>query len=124
MVPNYKRAAVFSIQVSVPVFKVLDHGRRVMSSNPVPLKTHRRVGQRYTLKLSRAETSSLWCGSYEKGVTAQDSFDQQLASPKPPTHFQWGLDLENALAIRDVEYPRCLDNPEQRVFDDMLRCRP
>ncbi|GFV70087.1 hypothetical protein TNCV_4411291 [Trichonephila clavipes] len=34
------------------------------------------------------------------------------------------LDLENALAIRDVEYPRCLDNPEQRVFDDMLRCRP
>ncbi|GFS62081.1 hypothetical protein TNCV_476491 [Trichonephila clavipes] len=40
------------------------------------------------------------------------------------THFQWGLDLENALAIRDVEYSRCLDNPEQRVFDDMLRCRP
>ncbi|GFT87170.1 hypothetical protein TNCV_3474021 [Trichonephila clavipes] len=33
-------------------------------------------------------------------------------------------DLENALAIRDVEYPRCLDNPDQRVFDDMLRCRP
>ncbi|GFV55008.1 hypothetical protein TNCV_858791 [Trichonephila clavipes] len=26
------------------------------------------------------------------------------------------------LAIRDVEYHRCLDNPEQRVFDDMLRC--
>ncbi|GFX02936.1 hypothetical protein TNCV_4439181 [Trichonephila clavipes] len=48
----------------------------------------------------------------------------QLASPKHPTHFQWGLDLENALAIPDVEYPRCLDNPEQRVFDDMLRCRP
>ncbi|GFV72976.1 hypothetical protein TNCV_1734441 [Trichonephila clavipes] len=44
--------------------------------------------------------------------------------PKASTHFQWGLDLENALAIRDVEYPRCLDNPEQRVFDDMLRCRP
>ncbi|GFW02404.1 hypothetical protein TNCV_1733191 [Trichonephila clavipes] len=32
--------------------------------------------------------------------------------------------LENALVIRDVEYPRCLDSPEQRVFDDMLRCRP
>ncbi|GFU90602.1 hypothetical protein TNCV_4195231 [Trichonephila clavipes] len=31
---------------------------------------------------------------------------------------------ENALAIRDVEYPSLLsDNPEQRVFDDMLRCR-
>ncbi|GFV30860.1 hypothetical protein TNCV_4012941 [Trichonephila clavipes] len=53
-----------------------------------------------------------------------DSFDQQLVTPKHPTHFQSGLDLENALAIRDVENPRCLDNPEQRVFDDMLRCRP
>ncbi|GFU56690.1 hypothetical protein TNCV_1822241 [Trichonephila clavipes] len=28
---------------------------------PVPLKTHR-VGQRCTLNLSRAETSSRWCG--------------------------------------------------------------
>ncbi|GFW99967.1 hypothetical protein TNCV_3079641 [Trichonephila clavipes] len=45
------------------------------------------------------------------------------ATKKHPTHFQWGLDLENVLA-KDVEYPRCLDNPEQRVFDDMLRCRP
>ncbi|GFW52872.1 uncharacterized protein TNCV_2394511 [Trichonephila clavipes] len=33
----------------------------VMSSSPVPLKT-RRVGQRCTLNLSRAETSSRWCG--------------------------------------------------------------
>ncbi|GFV78187.1 uncharacterized protein TNCV_1036551 [Trichonephila clavipes] len=32
-----------------------------MSSSPVPLKTHR-VGQRCTLNLSRAETSSRWCG--------------------------------------------------------------
>ncbi|GFU01652.1 hypothetical protein TNCV_1521931 [Trichonephila clavipes] len=30
-------------------------------SNPVPLKTCR-VGQRCTLNLSRAETSSRWCG--------------------------------------------------------------
>ncbi|GFX67473.1 macroglobulin complement-related [Trichonephila clavipes] len=44
--------------------------------------------------------------------------------PQSIPHFQWGLDLENALAIRDVEYPRCVDNHEQRVFDDMLRCRP
>ncbi|GFV95410.1 uncharacterized protein TNCV_4574121 [Trichonephila clavipes] len=44
-----------------PVVKVSDHGRHVMSSSPVPLKT-RRVGQRCTLNLSRAETSSLWCG--------------------------------------------------------------
>ncbi|GFU49234.1 hypothetical protein TNCV_2675251 [Trichonephila clavipes] len=33
----------------------------VTSSRPVPLKT-RRVGQRCTLNLSRAETSSRWCG--------------------------------------------------------------
>ncbi|GFV42090.1 hypothetical protein TNCV_2602901 [Trichonephila clavipes] len=32
-----------------------------MSSIPVPLKT-RRVGQRCTLNMSRAETSSRWCG--------------------------------------------------------------
>ncbi|GFX67433.1 uncharacterized protein TNCV_178371 [Trichonephila clavipes] len=33
----------------------------VTSSSPVPLK-NRRVGQRCTLNLSRAETSSRWCG--------------------------------------------------------------
>ncbi|GFV47883.1 uncharacterized protein TNCV_3415001 [Trichonephila clavipes] len=33
----------------------------VTSSSPVPLKT-RRVGQRCTLILSRAEASSRWCG--------------------------------------------------------------
>ncbi|GFS86038.1 uncharacterized protein TNCV_1582911 [Trichonephila clavipes] len=33
----------------------------VTGSSPVPLKT-RRVGQRCTLNLSRAKTSSRWCG--------------------------------------------------------------
>ncbi|GFV32151.1 uncharacterized protein TNCV_1674401 [Trichonephila clavipes] len=47
--------------VNSPVVKVSNHGRQVMSSIPVPLKT-RRVGQRCTLNLSRAETSSRWCG--------------------------------------------------------------
>ncbi|GFU60813.1 alpha-2 adrenergic receptor [Trichonephila clavipes] len=45
-----------------PVVKVSDYNGHVMSSSPVPLKT-RRVGQRCTLNLSRAETSSRWCGS-------------------------------------------------------------
>ncbi|GFU52918.1 hypothetical protein TNCV_1142231 [Trichonephila clavipes] len=40
-----------------PVVKVSDHGRYVMSSSPVPPNT-RRVGQRCTLNLSTAETSS------------------------------------------------------------------
>ncbi|GFW13224.1 uncharacterized protein TNCV_4121251 [Trichonephila clavipes] len=44
-----------------PVVKVSDHGRHVMSSSPVPLKTSR-VGQRCTLNLSRAQTSSRWSG--------------------------------------------------------------
>ncbi|GFW19498.1 uncharacterized protein TNCV_1603921 [Trichonephila clavipes] len=44
-----------------PVVRVSDHGRYVMSSSPLPLKT-RRVGKRCTLNLSRAETSSRWCG--------------------------------------------------------------
>ncbi|GFU14174.1 uncharacterized protein TNCV_4167721 [Trichonephila clavipes] len=44
-----------------PVVRVSDHGRYVMSSSPVPLKT-RRVGQRSALNLSRAQTSSRWCG--------------------------------------------------------------
>ncbi|GFV56273.1 uncharacterized protein TNCV_106291 [Trichonephila clavipes] len=44
-----------------PEVRVSDHGRRVMSSSPVPLKT-RQVGQRCTLNMSRAETSFRWCG--------------------------------------------------------------
>ncbi|GFX01620.1 uncharacterized protein TNCV_3971201 [Trichonephila clavipes] len=44
-----------------PVVKVSDHGRYVISSSPVPLKT-RRVGVRCTLNLSRAQTFSRWCG--------------------------------------------------------------
>ncbi|GFU11850.1 uncharacterized protein TNCV_1163031 [Trichonephila clavipes] len=43
---------------SSPVVKVLEH---VMSSSQVLLKTHS-VGQRCTLNLSRAKTSSRWCG--------------------------------------------------------------
>ncbi|GFY05657.1 uncharacterized protein TNCV_4403241 [Trichonephila clavipes] len=45
----------------------------VTGSSPVPLKT-RRVGQRCTLNLSRAETSSRWCGVVvREGVPAQVS---------------------------------------------------
>ncbi|GFX39168.1 uncharacterized protein TNCV_359821 [Trichonephila clavipes] len=44
-----------------PVIKVSDHDRQVMSSNPVPLKV-RRVGERCTLSMSRAQMSSHWCG--------------------------------------------------------------
>ncbi|GFV33841.1 hypothetical protein TNCV_1820281 [Trichonephila clavipes] len=43
------------------VIKVSDHDRHVMSLSLVPLKT-RRVGQRCTLNLSRAQTFSRWWG--------------------------------------------------------------
>ncbi|GFY01592.1 uncharacterized protein TNCV_2607761 [Trichonephila clavipes] len=39
----------------------------VTSSSPVQLKS-RRVGQKCTQNLSRAQTSSRWCGIEEKGV--------------------------------------------------------
>ncbi|GFU83652.1 uncharacterized protein TNCV_1411901 [Trichonephila clavipes] len=44
----------------------------VTSSSPVPLKT-RRVGQRCTLNLLRAETSSRWCGVVVKRGGASSS---------------------------------------------------
>ncbi|GFY14970.1 uncharacterized protein TNCV_235201 [Trichonephila clavipes] len=57
-------------------------------SSPVPLKT-RRVGQRCTLNLSRAETSSRWCGVVvRRGVPAlvsSTSLDHgsKLRGPSP-----------------------------------------
>ncbi|GFX06988.1 putative RNA-directed DNA polymerase from transposon X-element [Trichonephila clavipes] len=60
----------------------------VTSSSPVPLKT-RRVGQRCTLNLSRAETSSRWCGVLvRRGVPAQVSstfidHGSKLRGPSP-----------------------------------------
>ncbi|GFT58561.1 uncharacterized protein TNCV_1250321 [Trichonephila clavipes] len=59
----------------------------VTGSIPVPLKT-RRVGQRCTLNLSRAETSSRWCGNKERRVPAQVSstsldHGSKLRGPSP-----------------------------------------
>ncbi|GFU89133.1 uncharacterized protein TNCV_2895811 [Trichonephila clavipes] len=48
---------IFAVGCGSPVVKISAHGRHVMSSSPVPLKTHR-VEQRCTLNLSRAQTSS------------------------------------------------------------------
>ncbi|GFV02989.1 uncharacterized protein TNCV_2744521 [Trichonephila clavipes] len=49
---------------------VSDHGRHVMSSSPESLKT-RHVGERCTLNLSRAQTSSGWCGVVVKRGACQ-----------------------------------------------------
>ncbi|GFT43460.1 uncharacterized protein TNCV_815111 [Trichonephila clavipes] len=53
-----------------PVVKVSDHGRHVMSSSPVALKI-RRVRQRCTLNLPRAEMSSRWCGVVDRSGGCQ-----------------------------------------------------
>ncbi|GFX31444.1 transposable element Tc1 transposase [Trichonephila clavipes] len=72
-----------------PVVKVSDHGRHVMSSSPVPLKTHR-MGQRCTLNLSRAHTSSRWCGVVVRrgGVS----------SASPPPVESSGSEIEDEVA--------------------------
>ncbi|GFX05347.1 hypothetical protein TNCV_3042431 [Trichonephila clavipes] len=44
------------------VVKASERGWRVISSSPVPLLI-RRVGHRCMLNMSRAQTSSRWCGS-------------------------------------------------------------
>ncbi|GFT97482.1 uncharacterized protein TNCV_386641 [Trichonephila clavipes] len=58
---------------SSPVVNELDHGRHVMSSSPVSLKT-RRERQRCTLNLSIAETSSGWCGVVVKRSSSSSGF--------------------------------------------------
>ncbi|GFV52850.1 uncharacterized protein TNCV_2875181 [Trichonephila clavipes] len=71
-----------------PVVKVSDHGRHVLSSNPVPPQT-RRVGERCTLNLSRVQTFSRWCGVVvRRGVPAQVSsssleYGSKLRGPSP-----------------------------------------
>ncbi|GFX19040.1 uncharacterized protein TNCV_323441 [Trichonephila clavipes] len=66
----------------------------VTSSSPVPQK-NRRVGQRCTLNLSRAETSSSWCGVVVRrggvpGQVSSPSLDHgsKLRSPAPKA-FVW-----------------------------------
>ncbi|GFT72017.1 hypothetical protein TNCV_2516411 [Trichonephila clavipes] len=53
------------------VVNLSDHGRHVMSSSPVPLNT-RRVGQRCTLNLSRAETSPIGVVVRRGGASSDD----------------------------------------------------
>ncbi|GFU89467.1 hypothetical protein TNCV_2444291 [Trichonephila clavipes] len=55
------------------------------------------------------------CECTDEGVLVCRRIVSTSNLPPQSIHtFSMGLDLENALAIRDVEYPRCLDNPEQR----------
>ncbi|GFS81117.1 uncharacterized protein TNCV_1223801 [Trichonephila clavipes] len=88
-----------------PVVRVSDHGRYVMSSSPVPLKT-RRVGPRCPLNLSRAGTSSRWCGVVDRRggrVPAQVS----------------STSLDHGSKLRGPS-PKALVNLEERSIEDYL----
>ncbi|GFX56947.1 uncharacterized protein TNCV_3701121 [Trichonephila clavipes] len=63
----------------------------VTSSSPVPLKT-RRVGQRCTLNLSRAETSFLWCGKEDFGK-------RNMPGKRARRHFSQLSEFERGLII-------------------------
>ncbi|GFY05190.1 uncharacterized protein TNCV_2206361 [Trichonephila clavipes] len=95
-----------------PVVKVSNHGRHVMSSIPVPLKT-RRVGQRCTLNLSRAETSSRWCGVVvRRGVPAQVSstsldHGSKLRGPSPKAHVAEQCDV-NINSLNSLSQRSCI----------------
>ncbi|GFW78791.1 uncharacterized protein TNCV_4262111 [Trichonephila clavipes] len=62
--------------------KILDHGWHVTSSSPVPLQI-RRVGERCSLNLSRAQMSSRWCD----GVVRRGGF-QLRCRPRHLTKVQ------------------------------------
>ncbi|GFW70233.1 uncharacterized protein TNCV_3337511 [Trichonephila clavipes] len=73
-----------------PVVKVSDRSKHIMSSSPEPLKT-RRVGQRCTLNLSRAQSPPVgvvWLlGEGVRAQVSSSSLDHglKLRSPSPKT---------------------------------------
>ncbi|GFX40868.1 transposable element Tc3 transposase [Trichonephila clavipes] len=113
----------------------------VTSSSPVPLKT-RRVGQRCTLNLSRAETSSRWCGVVvRRGGGARsatidllkDTFgDRQISCfgpvnwpPRscdltPLDYFLWGY----VKSLVYADKPQTLDHLEDNIRRVIADIRP
>ncbi|GFV02025.1 calcitonin gene-related peptide type 1 receptor [Trichonephila clavipes] len=71
----------------------------VTGSSPVPLKT-RRVGQRCTLNLSRAETSSRWCGVVDD-ISGSSPAAVVLGRP-PPTFLTAVPVVWNAFQTRET----------------------
>ncbi|GFX06659.1 uncharacterized protein TNCV_382551 [Trichonephila clavipes] len=83
----------------------------VTGSSPVPLKT-RRVGQRCTLNLSRAETSSRWCG-----VIVRRGGCQLRCRPRPWFKITWSVAKSPRVAehcdvnIQSINQPQPNDFP-------------
>ncbi|GFX59569.1 hypothetical protein TNCV_3053881 [Trichonephila clavipes] len=84
-----------------PVVKVSDHDRHVVSSSPVPLKT-RRVGQRCTLNLSRAQTSSI--GVLEPSATEDV---KSFVTQSPHVGVMWNVTLPDGRNRDRPEFHLC-----------------
>ncbi|GFU76717.1 transposon Tf2-9 polyprotein [Trichonephila clavipes] len=93
--PTHKYPFCEELDTLSIAFKYRNVACFVTSSSPVPLKT-RRVGQRCTLNLSRAETSSRWCGGEQSS---------------------WGEDKEE----HPVEFASRLLNPAERNYSTTER---
>ncbi|GFW09992.1 hypothetical protein TNCV_4207571 [Trichonephila clavipes] len=77
------------------VVKVSNHGWHVSSSSPVPQKT-RRVGQRCTLNLSRAEMSSRWSITKSPHVAEQCDVNIHSLGDGPRNFKPWSSDEDDA----------------------------
>ncbi|GFX71041.1 uncharacterized protein TNCV_3648061 [Trichonephila clavipes] len=99
------------------VVRVSDHGMHVMSSSPVPLKT-RRVGQRCTLNLSRAETSSRWCGVVVRrgGASSGDTHVPSLEANDDTSHVY--CRRPTGIVVSDADF-----NAVGTGFEDMDVCK-
>ncbi|GFU89247.1 uncharacterized protein TNCV_2549681 [Trichonephila clavipes] len=83
MVRNYEvRCQTPSVAAVAEWYRYRTMACFVTGSSPVPLKT-RRVGQRCTLNLSRAETSSRWCGVVVRRGGASSGVVHVTRGPSP-----------------------------------------
>ncbi|GFT69303.1 hypothetical protein TNCV_3499881 [Trichonephila clavipes] len=90
--------------------------------SPVPLKT-RRVGQRCTLNLSRAETSSRWCGMEHEGCW-KELLNSELRENEGEAEFENATLRISTLHIRKDFKPQViitLRNPTPQSLSS--RCR-
>ncbi|GFU56403.1 hypothetical protein TNCV_2609251 [Trichonephila clavipes] len=93
-----------------------------MSSSPVPLKT-RRVGQRCTLNLSRAETSSRWCKAclqYEQCLTIQHKNCNDKRLSQESFKFVAALVIEQPIPIDEGWLDTFKKNPIWRLILDPI----
>ncbi|GFX45528.1 transposable element Tcb2 transposase [Trichonephila clavipes] len=104
--------------------KVSDHGRHVMSSSPVPLKT-RRFGERCTLNLSRARTSSRWSSCTVEQFHSDTSLKVvDRRAPNNAKNCQWTTEDDDS-ARRSTPAPHGGEGPcifLQAVGSTLVNC--